>query len=99
MNPEQHRRHVPQALLLAAALISGTLAAVFSYLFLSLYWPYRDLFNEEGRYFDGQNVVVTHEQSGFLVVPALAFLAFALLFAVTWWVRRRSAWSIAGGPN
>lgn len=98
MNPEQHRRRAPQAALLAAALISGTSAAVFSFFFLSFYWPYRDLFNEEGRYFDAHNAVVYREQSGLLIVPTLAFLAFALLFAVTWWVRRRSVRSITGGP-
>ena len=98
MNPEQHRRRVPQASLLAAALFSGTSAAVFGFFFFSFYWPYRDLFNEEGRYFDAHTVVVYHEQSGLLVVPTLAFLAFALLFAVVWWVRRRPVGGIGGGP-
>lgn len=91
MNPGQHRRCVPHASLLAAALVSGASAAVFGLLFFLFYWPYRDLFNEEGRYFDAHDFAVYHAQSGLLIVPALAFLAFALFFAVLWCVRRHSA--------
>lgn len=98
MSLKQHHRRVPQASLLAAALASGVSAATFGFFFLSFYWPYRDLFNEEGRYFDAHNAVVHHEQSGLLLVPTFAFLALALCFAVAWWVRRRSVRSFTGGP-
>lgn len=98
MNPGQICRRVPQTSLLAAALISGTSAAVFGLLYFSFYWPYRDLFNEEGRYFEAHAAVVHHEQSGLLMFPALAFLALALFLAVVWWVRRRPAGTSPGGP-
>ncbi|CAD1786732.1 hypothetical protein CPBF426_30280 [Xanthomonas arboricola pv. juglandis] len=98
MSPKQRHRRIPQALLLAIALISGTLATLFGFFYFSFYWPYRCLFNEEGRYFDGRNLVVYHEQNGLLIVPALAFLASALFFAVVWWVRRRPVGSITDGP-
>lgn len=98
MNPVQHRRRVPQTLLLAACLVSGTSAAVFGFLFLSFYWPYRDLFNDQGRYLDARTMMVYHEQSALLIFPALAFLALALLAAVVWWVRRRPEGSVAGRP-
>lgn len=94
----RRRRRIPRFLPLAAALLSGALAGLFGFLYFSLYWPYRGLFNEEGRYFDEQGLVVHHEQAGLLIVPALGFLASALLFAAVWWVRRRSTGSLAGGP-
>jgi len=79
----------------AAALVSGASAAVFGFLFRWLYWPYRDLFNEGGRYVDAQTAVVYHAQSGLLMIPALACSAFALFLAFLWWARRRPAECIA----
>ncbi|WP_290886390.1 hypothetical protein [Arenimonas sp.] len=98
MKPTQRRRRIPQALLLAAALASGASAAVFGYLYFSLYWPYRGLFNEQGRYFDAQRLVVHHDQASLLAVPLLAFLVISILFGVVWWVRRRPVGSAAAEP-
>lgn len=95
---EQRCRRIPQALLLAATLISGASAALFGFLYFSLYWPYRGLFNEEGRYFDGDTLVVHHEQTGLFVVPALAFLVLAFVFAALSWIRRRSDEIVANEP-
>ena len=97
MDSAQKPRHISQILLLAAA-VSGAAALFFGFFYCSLYWPYRGLFNEEGRYFDEQNLVVYHEQNGLFIVPTLVCLALALLFGVVWWVRRRPVGGAAGGP-
>ena len=86
----QRPRRIPRSLPLAAALVSGALSGLCGFLYFSLYWPYRGLFNEQGRYFDEHGLVVHHEQAGLLVVPALGFLASALLFTAVWWLRRRN---------
>lgn len=99
LSPRQRCHRLPQALLLAATLASGTLAAIFGFFYLFLYWPYRDLFNDEGRYFDQQGLVVYHEQASLLMIPALAFLVLALLFAVVLWVRRAGAGSGNSGAS
>lgn len=57
-------------------------------LYFDLYWPYRNLFNEQGRYFDESDLVVHHQQSNLLIVPALFFLLLALFFAMLSWSRR-----------
>lgn len=95
---EQRCRRIPQALLLAATLISGASAALFGFLYFSLYWPYRGLFNEEGRYFNGDTLVVHHEQTGLFIVPALAFLVLAFVFAALSWIRRGSDEIVANEP-
>lgn len=97
MNPAPRRRRIPQALLVAAALGSGASAVVFGYLYFSLYWPYRGLFDEQGRYFDAKRLVVHHDQASLLAVPLLAFLVISILFGVVWWVRRRPGGERGGG--
>lgn len=84
--------------LLGAALVSGAAAVSFGSFFLLFYWPYRGLFNDEGRYVDVRNAVVYHEQSGLLIVPTLAFLALALVFGAVWLVRRRVVDVAPRGP-
>ncbi|GAA6130216.1 hypothetical protein [Halopseudomonas sabulinigri] len=78
-----------QLLLQIAAVLSATGSLFFWLFFFTLYWPYRYLFNEEGRYFDEDSVVVYHEHNGLTVVPALALLLMAILFTFRWWARRR----------
>ncbi len=86
-------------MLLAAAIVSGALACTFGLFYCFFYWLYRGLFNEEGRYFDAQSLVVYHEQNRLLLVPTLALLALALLFGVVWWVRRHIVDKIAAGSD
>ena len=98
MNSKRKPR-VSQLLLLAAAFLSAAASLFFGFFYFGFYWPFRSQFNEEGRYFDEANLVVYHEQTGLLIVPTLACLALAILFAAIWWVRRRAARSsAAGGP-
>ncbi|MDR2213732.1 MAG: hypothetical protein LBE21_08940 [Pseudomonadales bacterium] len=80
---------IVQLLLLCATLLSGAAAALFGFLYFSLYWPYRNLFNEEGRYYDEQALIVYHEQDGFLIAPTLVFLSIAIVFIFSWRARRR----------
>jgi hypothetical protein len=51
-------------------------------LYFTLYWPYRRLFNEEGRYFDADRLVVYHEQAGLLIVPAIVVLLLAAVLLI-----------------
>jgi hypothetical protein len=76
-------------LLLAVVVVCATASIWFWFLFFSLYWPYRNLFNEEGVYFAEDGMVVHHEQSGVLIAPALGFLLLAAIFAVLWLFRQR----------
>jgi len=78
-----------QLLIQIAAILSAAGSLVFWLLFFTLYWPYRNLFNEEGRYFDEDSAVVYHEHNGLTVVPALALLILAVFFTFRWWARRR----------
>jgi len=77
--------------LLAAASLSAAASLFFGFFYFAFYWQFRGRFNEEGRYFDDTDSVVYHEQTGLLIVPTLACLALAILFAAVWWVRRRPA--------
>ena len=76
-------------LLQLGAILSAAGSLFFWYLYFTLYWPYRGLFNGQGRYFDQDSAVLHHEQSGVLVVPALALLALAVLCTFSWRARHR----------
>ena len=71
---------MPRWLLLAASLLSAACAMLFAFLYYSLYWRYRTLFNEQGRYFDATEMVVHYDSAFYLIVPAvvLGCLAFVL---------------------
>lgn len=89
---------IQEALLLCATFLSGAAAYFFGFLFLKLYWPYRNLFNEEGRYFDEKSPVVYHQQSGFFIVPTFVFLFLVLIFGFIWRARRRQTEGVKGRP-
>ena len=72
------------ALKLVAALTCAAGSVAFWSLYFTLYWVHRHKFNEAGRYVDEATMVVYHEQSGLLVIPALASSALALVFAYFW---------------
>jgi cell division protein FtsX len=72
-----------------AALACATASAVCWILFFIVYWPYRALFNEQGRYVDEALAVVYHEQSGALAIPALILGLLAAFFAFMGRRRRR----------
>lgn len=80
---------VARPLLLAAAVLCATASAFFGSLYYSLYWKYRDLFNENGRYFDENDGVVYQDETAVLIVPAIALLLLAWWLGVRWWRRRR----------
>jgi hypothetical protein len=98
LNPKRNPS-VAQFLLLAAAFLSASASLIFGFLYFALYWPYRNQFNEEGRYFDEADLAVYHEQTGLLIVPTLAFLILAILFASIWWVRRSATRGSATGGS
>lgn len=81
-------RRTGRWLFAAAALLCAGFSLVSWLLYFDLYWPYRNLFNEQGRYFDESDWVVHHQQSNLLIVPALFFLLLALFFAMLSWSRR-----------
>ena len=85
-------------MLLCAALLSCGTGAVFGLLYFTLYWPYRHMFNELGRYFDEKESVVYSQDSGVLIVPTIVFLAISLLLGITWLNRRGSAIKASRGP-
>lgn len=69
---------VKASLLLLAACICAAASALTWFLFFTLYWPHRTLFDEQGRYVDEAASVVYHQQSGVLAIPALIFLVLAV---------------------
>ena len=71
-----------------AALFCGAVSLAMWFLYFALYWPYRDLFDEAGRYLDETTMVVYHEQSGLLVIPAVASSILALALTCFWHARR-----------
>lgn len=83
------RRHtVERRLVLGTSFLCAIVSLLFGFLYYSLYFQYRDRFNEEGRYFDAAEEVVYHDQSSILLVPALTFFLLSLLLFV-WWRRIR----------
>ncbi len=66
----------------AVALLSAAASIGCWFLYFTLYWPYRRLFNEEGRYFDADRLVVYHEQAGLLIVPAIVVLLLAAVLLI-----------------
>ncbi len=66
----------------AVALLSAVASLGCWFLYFTQYWPYRRLFNEEGRYFDADRLVVYHEQAGLLIVPAVALLLLAAVMLI-----------------
>lgn len=71
----------------------------FGFVYYSVYWRYRALFDEQGRYFDEAASVVYHDDASIFIVPVLAFFLLAFLFGRLWWIRRRSAFPRATGGS
>jgi len=82
-------RSVSPPFLLVSAVLSAAASIVSWFLYFTLYWPFRGRFDADGRYFDEKTLAVYHQQSGILVVPAVACLLVALLAGISWWKRRR----------
>ena len=98
MNPTRNTG-IAQSLLLGAASLCTAASAFFGFLYYALYWKYRGLFNEQGRYFDEAAMVVHHDDAAFFIVPTVAALLLAVLLAARWWIRRRTGVArVAGGP-
>ena len=97
MNPTRNPG-IAQTLLLGAASLCAAASAFFGFLYYELYWKYRGLFNEQGRYFDEADMVVHHDDAAFLIVPTIAALLLAFLLAAIWWNHRRAMLArVAGG--
>jgi len=76
-------------------IVSAAIALLCGLMFSFLYWPYRRLFDEEGRYFDANTAVVYHSESGVLIVPTVLFgiLAVFLVF-IGWRLLRKGRGSL-----
>lgn len=58
----------------------GLLATLyFGYLFYTLYWQWRHLFDANGRYFHAEDAVVYHQDAVFWLIPTLLFALLAVL--------------------
>ncbi|MGI8465393.1 hypothetical protein [Pectobacterium punjabense] len=68
-----------QILLAIAAIFSAMMASLFGALYFMLYWPYRNKFNELGRYFDEEDNVVYHESASTFLCPTVFFIILTLL--------------------
>ena len=74
-----------RAILFLVGLIAATGSALSSFFYITTYWPYRDLFDENGRYFDAAFGVVHHDASfiwgwGAVISALIAAAAFASAF-------------------
>ena len=76
-----------RAVFLVASALCGLAAAGFAAFFYMLYWQWRGLFNEQGRYYHAPEAVVYHEDAALFILPTLAF---ALLFLGLLWAARAS---------
>jgi len=88
LNPGNVTQSAHALRLLGAILCAAASVAVWL-LFFIVYWPYRGKFNDEGRFVDLSTMLVHHEQSGLLAVPAVALAALGLILA-RGWLRGRS---------
>ncbi|MFW2177550.1 MULTISPECIES: hypothetical protein [unclassified Moraxella] len=57
--------------------LNGVISLFFWWVFYVRYWQYRDLFNENGRYFDGEQVLT--EGGMFWSIFAMLFLIITLI--------------------
>jgi hypothetical protein len=87
------RHRLAQALLGAAAAASGVAALFCGALYFTLYWPYRALFDAQGRYFDEAESVVYHDDAAVFGATAIGFVLLAVALAHRWRARRRRAGS------
>lgn len=71
-------------LILAATLLCATASLACWFVYFTVYWPYRSLFDDTGRYFDAQNAVMHHAQSGLLIWPAVALSGLTVLIGFAW---------------
>jgi hypothetical protein len=85
-----HRPRLPSRLLFGASCACAMAAVLFGFFYYALYWRYRGLFNEEGRYLDPQELVVHHAQDAVLAVPAGLFALLAIVLFVAGRLHRRS---------
>lgn len=53
------------------------LALLFGYLFYTLYWQWRHLFDANGRYFYVEDAVVYQQNAVFWLIPTLLFALLA----------------------
>lgn len=74
--------NLKMVLLSISAIFSLVGALIFSYLYFDLYWRHRGLFNEQGRYFDQNTLVVYHEQNSILFLPEITLLLLSLVFGI-----------------
>ena len=88
MSAEPNPRASKPLLLVAAGLCAAA-AMALGFLYFVYYWPYRDRFDAQGRYFDEATLVVYQEQTGVLLLPMLACLLLAVVLAVFWWRRHK----------
>jgi len=85
-----HHPHRTSPIWLLASAALCLLAAVgCGYFYAVLYWPYRALFDPDGRYLDEATMVVYHQQTGVLLVFAVVFFALAMLAGAAWFSSRR----------
>ena len=77
-----------RGLFLAASVLCLLAGLLLVVLYYHLYWRYRDLFNEQGRYFDPVEMVVYDDSAFVFIVPAIALLGLALFTAWRWWKTR-----------
>lgn len=94
--PTTTRRHRLAQVLLGAAAAACSAAAFFcGALYFALYWPYRALFDAQGRYFDESESVVYHDDAAVFGAIATGFLLLAVALGASWRARRRRAIAMA----
>jgi hypothetical protein len=85
-----HRPRIPLRLLFGASCVCAMASVLFGFFYYALYWRYRELFNEDGRYLDPHDLVVHHAQDATLAVPACGFALLAIVLFVFGRIHRRS---------
>jgi hypothetical protein len=79
--PARFRRAIHRPRLLPGASgVCAVASALFGFFYYTLYWRYRGLFNEDGRYLDTHDLVVHHAQAAMLALPAGGFALLAIVW-------------------
>ena len=63
---------------LIIAILSLLASLFFAYLFYEMYWQWRNLFDENGRYFDAAESVVYASEAKFYALPCVFFFCTTL---------------------
>ena len=83
----KNKHRITQCVLIVAALSCGVMSWFWGVLYYSLYWKYRNLFYDNGRYYEEMENTVYTDDYAIYLIPTLFFLFLTIFLGAWWWKR------------